>query len=63
MISNLGIIPKTPKMKYIEVSRTCYVKRFVQNNPYLKEFNIIRSSDAHTLGIFLKRRALLSLRN
>jgi PHP family Zn ribbon phosphoesterase len=61
IISNLGIIPKTPKMKYLEVSKACDVEMFTQNNPYLKDFNIIKSSDAHTLGDLFERESSIEL--
>ncbi|HOQ36855.1 MAG TPA: PHP domain-containing protein [Acetivibrio sp.] len=61
MISNLGIIPSTPKMKYLEVSKGCDVEKFLESNPYLKEFNLIRSSDAHTLGNILERESSIEL--
>lgn len=61
IISNLGQIPEEIGFKFLEISRYCILNDIIKNNDYLKRYNIIRSSDAHTLGDIFERESFLEL--
>ncbi len=61
MLSNLGLIPEELGIKYLEISRDCDEYAFRKLRPELDGFNLIRSSDAHTLQDILERESWLEL--
>jgi PHP family Zn ribbon phosphoesterase len=61
IISNLGVVPENPEIKYLEISKMCDKKAYLDKNPYLRRFNFIRSSDAHSLGDILEREITIEL--
>lgn len=61
IISNLGIIPENPEIKYLEISKFCDKTKYLEKNPHLGRFNFIRSSDAHSLGDILERENSIEL--
>ncbi len=61
IISNLGQIPKEIGFKFLEISRYNNLNDLIKKNDYLKGYNIIRSSDAHTLGDIFERESFFEL--
>ncbi|HHV30506.1 MAG TPA: PHP domain-containing protein [Clostridium sp.] len=61
IISNLGVIPDNPEIKYLEISKLCDKSKYLDNNSYLSRFNFIMSSDAHSLGDILERENTIEL--
>jgi len=61
IISNLGIMPEYPDIKYLELSKGCSTKEFLQKYPYLYGYEFIKSSDAHRLGDILEREDFIDL--
>lgn len=61
IISNLGIVPDYLGIKYVEVSKDCRVDDFLKSNPYLSQYNFIRSSDAHNLGSMMEKESSIEL--
>ncbi len=62
IISNLGIVPDYLGIKYLEVSKGCLVNDFLRSNPYLSQYNIMKSSDAHNLGSLLEKESSIEVR-
>lgn len=54
MISNLGVIPEDLGIKRLEISRMCELEKFLDINPKLKDYSLIKNSDAHSLGDILE---------
>lgn len=61
ILSNLGLIPENLNIKYLELSKQCDFGKFKRDNPLLKGFEYIKSSDAHSLGDMLERESFLEL--
>ncbi|HHV96480.1 MAG TPA: PHP domain-containing protein [Clostridiaceae bacterium] len=61
ILSNLGMIPEEFKFRYLEVSRFCNIKTFLQKYPNLSHYKFIISSDAHNLGSILERESEIEL--
>ncbi|NMB33647.1 MAG: PHP domain-containing protein [Clostridium sp.] len=61
IISNLGTIPKIAGLKYLEVTKTCNISNYLEQNPLLREYNLMKSSDAHALGDILERVSFIDL--
>lgn len=61
IVSNLGIIPDNLGIKYLEISKGCDRLQYLDNNPWLGKFGLIRSSDAHSLGDILERESFIDL--
>ena len=61
IISNLGVVPDIPEIKYLEISKQCDKSKYLDPNSHLRKFNFIRSSDAHSLGDILERENFLEL--
>jgi 3',5'-nucleoside bisphosphate phosphatase len=61
ILTNLGLIPDNLKIKYLELSRNCDARKFKNENPELKKFEFIISSDAHSLCDILERESFLEL--
>ncbi len=49
LISNLGFIPPDLPVTAIELSSACDEDKFLKQHKYLKNYHIIRNSDAHEL--------------
>jgi len=49
IISNLGFIPDTLKVAFVELSKRADESTIFEQYPYLKDYGIIHSSDAHYL--------------
>lgn len=50
ILSNLGFIPVDLKIKTIEISKRVDLNTFLEQHKLLKQYTILRSSDAHSLG-------------
>lgn len=50
LVYNLGFIPKDLEISAVEISKYSKLDNIIQKYPYLKDYTITRSSDAHTLG-------------
>lgn len=50
ILSNLGFMPPELKVKTVEVSKRTDKDTFISKNPMMKSYNIMQSSDAHTLA-------------
>lgn len=50
IISNLGFISDDFSFSYVEISNKCNYNEFINKYNYLKNYNIIKNSDAHTLS-------------
>lgn len=61
LISNLGVIPQNLNIEYVEVSKQCDILSLMSRYPYLAKYNILRSSDAHTLGSIMERESFIEL--
>ncbi len=61
VISSLGRVPEETGFKFLEISRNCNLNNIINENDYLKNYNFIRSSDAHTLGDIFERESFLDL--
>lgn len=61
IISNLGTVPDSLEVSYLEISHTCNTQDFLQSNPGLETYNFIRNSDAHRLGDILERESYIEL--
>lgn len=55
IISNLGSVPCDLGIKCLEISKLCDKEKYLENNPRLKDYRIIRNSDAHSLGNILEQ--------
>lgn len=62
MISNLGMIPEGLGINYLEISRGCDPVKFMESNPGLAKYKLIKSSDAHNLEDLLERESFLEIR-
>lgn len=47
LLSQLGFVPPSLRVDGLEVSHRCDPERLIEEHPYLSEFGLIRSSDAH----------------
>lgn len=61
IISNLGLIPEGLNLKYLEISRGCDARGFLNKNSFLRRYELLRSSDAHRLGDILERESFIRL--
>ncbi|NSW89158.1 MAG: PHP domain-containing protein [Firmicutes bacterium] len=61
IISNLGMVPNEISINCLEVSRVCDLDKYLETNPQLKKFRVIKSSDAHNLGDILERETFIEL--
>lgn len=61
IISNLGMVPDYLDIKYLEVSKNCDLKEFLDKNRYLSTYGFLRSSDAHNLGQILEKESAIEL--
>lgn len=62
IIANLGFIPKELSIKILEISKNCDIKSFLNKYPYLKKYEIIKSSDAHYLPHILERETFVEVK-
>lgn len=60
LIGNLGLIPESLPIKYIEISKNCSTE-FLQRNTQLLNYKLLKSSDAHHLGDILEHESYLEL--
>lgn len=61
ILSNLGFIPDNLKFQYLEISKNCNLEDMIKKNPVLKDYQFIRSSDAHELGGILERESFIEV--
>ena len=61
ILSNLGAIPDSIKTKYIEISKKCNLEELLKKYPNLKEYEVLKSSDAHYLGDIFESQNTLEL--
>jgi PHP family Zn ribbon phosphoesterase len=61
ILSNLGTIPDSLDIGYLEISHNCDISEFVKVNPHLSGYGFISDSDAHILGDILERESFLEL--
>jgi PHP family Zn ribbon phosphoesterase len=61
IISNLGMIPDTLNVGFVEISRECDGEEYKSKNPFLCAYQFIKSSDAHELGSMLERESFIEL--
>ncbi len=61
IISNLGFIPPTLKIKTVEISKKGNIESIVKKFPYLKDFDYIISSDAHYLWDINEREFFIDI--
>lgn len=61
IISNLGFIPESLNIKTVELSYAMTLSSFVSKFPYIKDMNIIKSSDAHYLQDISERENSLPM--
>ncbi|HHU69364.1 MAG TPA: PHP domain-containing protein [Thermoanaerobacterales bacterium] len=50
LIYNLGFIPNDLEISAVEISKSCNLVNATKKYPFLEDFTLTRSSDAHTLG-------------
>ncbi|NLM03511.1 MAG: PHP domain-containing protein [Clostridiales bacterium] len=63
IISNLGFIAPELPIDIIELSKNCKYDDLITKYPYLKKYNIIKSSDAHSLGNIMEREFFIDVKN
>ncbi|MFA6309313.1 MAG: PHP domain-containing protein [Clostridia bacterium] len=63
IISNLGMIPNDLNVRYLELSKSCAAEDFLSDNPILKKYKIIKSSDAHYLGDILEKEGFIDIKS
>ncbi len=63
ILSNLGMVPKNLPVGNLEISRSCDQYLFRTTRPELDHYNLIKSSDAHSLEDILERESFLDLRS
>ena len=63
LISNLGFIPPELNVTTVEVSGNICLTDYLSQNPYLRNYNIISNSDAHSLGIISERNKFIDVIN
>lgn len=61
LIYNLGLIPEDAGICAVEISKNTLYEEVIKEIPVLKEFTVIQSSDAHSLGEILDRRTYFLL--
>lgn len=61
IISNLGTVPDSLEVSYLEISHNCNTVDFLRSNPCLARYNFIKNSDAHRLGDILERESYIEL--
>ncbi len=61
IISNLGFIPPSLKIKTVEISKKGNIESIVKRFPYLKDFDYIISSDAHYLWDISEREFFIDI--
>jgi len=61
IISNLGFIPVEMNIKTVEISKNITANTAISNYNFLKNYRIIRSSDAHYLWDICERENFLSM--
>jgi len=62
VLSNMGFIPKNLKLKYLELSKSCNIDEFREQNK-LDNYKFIVSSDAHDLKDISEREMFLELQD
>lgn len=61
VISNLGAVPDSLKLNYLEISHNCDLQKFLEAEPDLSKYEFVSNSDAHTLGDILERKNFIEL--
>jgi PHP family Zn ribbon phosphoesterase len=62
IISNLGMVPDHLDIKFLEVSRLFDLEKDRKAFPGVRDYQLIKSSDAHMLGDILEREFFLELK-
>ncbi len=61
MLNTLGAIPEEYGFKYLECSKYCNLELFLQEHEELKEYEFIKSSDAHFLSEILDKEVFVDV--
>ncbi len=61
LLSNFGMVPPFPGLKWLEVSGAAEPDALARRFPDVKNYNIITSSDAHYLGDILERQMYIEV--
>lgn len=61
LLSNLGGIPEGLELHSLEVSKRCGVEGLVKAHPWLSEYLLLKSSDAHYLWDILEQESFVEM--
>ncbi|MDD3839598.1 MAG: PHP domain-containing protein [Clostridia bacterium] len=61
LLTNLGFIPESPEFTTLELSKNVDFLTFKKQNPFIKKYRTIISSDAHYLWDILERQTIIDV--
>ncbi len=61
ILSSFGMIPAEYKYKILEISATCDVAALLSAHPQLRDYRLLRASDAHALGTILEPGVMVEI--
>lgn len=61
ILSSFGMIPPEVQSKTLEISASCDVGELLSAHPELKDYRLLRASDAHALGTILEPGSMVEI--